>query len=125
MSVEKAVCRATWPCLLPIACWLGAASGLVWLAPVFAQEAPRRLLAPPIQYSPGLAAPAEPIAAFGAHTTCWPLATTWHRGQRIGYATGGVPTYPWGYFGAQSRPYHVQHLGYYGNQRQWSFRRAD
>ena len=34
----------------------------------------------------------------------------------------GVPTYNWGYFGAQSRPTVVSHKGYYGHYTQWGYR---
>ncbi|OHB67869.1 MAG: hypothetical protein A2V70_03280 [Planctomycetes bacterium RBG_13_63_9] len=36
----------------------------------------------------------------------------------------GVPTYNWGYFGAQYRPACVCHKGYYGDLSQWSYRRG-
>jgi hypothetical protein len=32
--------------------------------------------------------------------------------------------YPYGYFGAQSRPYSVSHRNYYNDFSQWSFRRG-
>lgn len=32
--------------------------------------------------------------------------------------------YPYGYFGAQSRPYSVTHRNYYNDFSQWSFRRG-
>ena len=39
------------------------------------------------------------------------------------YAHGlAVPTYNWGYFGAQYRPLIVRQHPYYGDYRQWSFR---
>ena len=36
----------------------------------------------------------------------------------------GVPTYNWGYFGANYRPTAVSHKGYYGHYTQWGYRRG-
>ncbi|MGD0517009.1 MAG: hypothetical protein ABSA26_05680 [Thermoguttaceae bacterium] len=36
----------------------------------------------------------------------------------------GLHAYPYGYFGAQSRPYSVSHVNYYHDFSQWSFRRG-
>jgi len=42
-------------------------------------------------------------------------------GPWYGYGFG-VPTYPWGYFGARYRPAVISHKGYYGNFTQWGYR---
>lgn len=109
--------------LLWMACCVVSA---IWLArgPAALAEGPRRLLTPSIQRSAGVAAPAGPVAALGAPSP-WPSISARHRGRWTGYGAGGVPTYPWGYFGAQPQPYHVEHSGYYGNPPQWSVRRGD
>ena len=36
----------------------------------------------------------------------------------------GVPTYNWGYFGAQYRPICISHTGYCGDYSQWGYRRG-
>jgi len=36
----------------------------------------------------------------------------------------GVPTYQWGYFGAEYRPASISHHGYYGDFTQWGYRRG-
>jgi hypothetical protein len=36
----------------------------------------------------------------------------------------GLHAYPYGYFGAQTRPYSVSHRNYYNDFSQWSFRRG-
>jgi len=54
-----------------------------------------------------------------------------HRYPEYNAATGpwygygfGVPTYNWGYFGAQYRPAVVCHHGYYGDFTQWGYRQG-
>jgi len=42
------------------------------------------------------------------------------------YAHGAaVPTFNWGYFGAQYRPTVIRQHSYYGDYRQWSYRPGD
>lgn len=48
------------------------------------------------------------------NTGCYP----WY-----GYGFG-VPTYNWGYFGVNYRAFSVSHKGYYGDYKQWGYRRG-
>ncbi len=64
-----------------------------------------------IPVAPGpVANPPEPHRAPGYHAIASP---------RHGY---GVPTYPYGYFGAKPRSMSVSHKGYYGDLTQWYLR---
>jgi hypothetical protein len=36
-----------------------------------------------------------------------------------------VPTYPWGWFGARAQVQNLQHIRFYGNERDWSYFRGD
>ena len=44
-------------------------------------------------------------------------------GPWYGYGFG-VPTYPWGYFGAKPRPAVISHHGYHGEFTQWGYRQG-
>lgn len=45
--------------------------------------------------------------------------------QHLWHAYGlEAPTFRWGHFGAHSRPTFSVHRGYYGNYKQWTFRRG-
>lgn len=81
-----------------------------------------RLRTPPIEYTPGVAAPAGPVFTPGMPKPQRAPLPGGHNGEWNGYGFGGVPTYQWGHFGARYRPYHGAHRGYYGHQLQWSFR---
>ena len=84
-----------------------AVFALLLATAVYAQEP----MATPNQF---VAAPPGPHRYAEYNTGCYP----WY-----GYGFG-VPTYNWGYFGAQYRPACVTHHGYYGDYYQWGYRRG-
>lgn len=125
MTEENAARRIASRRVLPMASCLYAAVWLFCGSPAFAQGASQGLLSPPIQDSAAVAGPASPVVTLGRPSPSRPPVFTRYRSRWISYGAGGAPSYPWGYFGAQPRPYHVEHAGYYGDRLQSSLRRGD